>query len=93
MNSRLGFDFLTFAFKENQADNEDSNDADGVVHSPTHKRKRIYREWQKLLVAKCEDDKKVDLESCTSVSDKESDWAWLDSFDDTTDDSSSEFEL
>ena len=51
MNSRFGFDFLTFTFKDNQANNEDSNDADGVVHSSTHKRKRIYGEWQKLLVA------------------------------------------
>ena len=40
-----------------------------------------------------DDEEKEDFESCTTVSDQDSAWAWLDSFDDTTDDCFSELEL
>ena len=44
MNSRFGFDFLTLNIIDYQADNEDSDNADGVVHSPARKRKRCIGE-------------------------------------------------
>ena len=98
VNSRFGFDFITLNIIDYRGDNEDSDDADCLVHSPACKRKRIHRRVAEIAFSNradnCEDDEeKEDLESCTSVSDQDSAWAWLDSFDDTTDDSFSEFEL
>ena len=48
MNSSFGFDFLTFDIIGYQADNEDSDDADGVVQSPARKRKLILRRVAKI---------------------------------------------